>query len=379
MLSKRVIISLFFIYSISSLIGQQRVLYPLRIQKGSFEKDSIPYEIVDIIDQRDNPPLIGVAYGGILNLGYPVVVRQGLKKSLMNYFDKGFNNTKHGKKETLISINEFIFSHDGLEGKKRQEIHFKLDVDYYLVKNGNLKFVRNDKVDQLINSKFKLSTLEQPFTEFFKESLSNLEEDIKSEKYQSLTSTEKKENGIPFIENDKLVFKDPKKLTSLDSLPPERHLSRTHHLIIYENFYGNRTNGLRFRYLNFTRTWGNLDWKGAYSFDVEGFKLNESNDNFNVSYSYFAIGIGTIKPFSNYLFLELTSKIGLGNEIEDRGIFQESSKNSFFGFFLNQRLHLITDEKTGIVISAGIYQNFFPGAKYLNSDIGLSIGGGLKF
>ncbi|MBL4708564.1 MAG: hypothetical protein JKY48_09030 [Flavobacteriales bacterium] len=168
-------------------------------------------------------------------------------------------------------------------------------------------------------------------------------------------------------------------LHTMDSLPKEINRPKYHHLITFKRPKGTNANGFRLRYTGFSRDWNDFDWKPTLSTEIEFFSLNKEFSDFSPFYSYIAIGLGTIKPLNNYFFLDLNVKVGFGSESIDRGLFVEQERNSIIGLFLTQRIHFIIGQKFGLVLSAGIYENFFSGAEYLNSDLGVLIGGGLKF
>ena len=365
--------------------AQQIIPIQVKMKPGGFNFDSTTYKIIKVIDQRKNQQGIGTVYGGILNLGFPAVVKKGVEKSYTKFFYKGFKNSKTGDKQLVVAFRDLVYTHDNLEAKKQKKIRLEIEIDYYENKDGKLSFIFTDKNSKIIDSKFDQKQLSKYSYAFFKSSLTKVDEMLKSKKTEEITTPEpaivSEESGADTIAE--IAYTAPEiptdQLQSLDSLPEQNTRPKTHHLITFERFEGSNTNGFRLRYVSFAREWNNFDWKGAMSVDVEVFNLNKQVQNFNLYYSYFALGGGGIKPLNNYIFVDLNAKIAIGSEIIDRGIFVEQERNTFVGILLNQRVHFILGKGFGVVLTAGIYENFFGGAQYINADFGLLVGGGIKF
>jgi hypothetical protein len=353
---------------------------------GGFGIDSTSFRIVQTIDQRKNQEGIGTVYGGILNMGFPAIVKKGVEDAYGRFFYKGLKNTVKGEKQLVISFRDLVYTHDNLQAKKDKKIRLEIEIDYYENNSGKLNFLFTDKNSTIIDSKYNQKQLSNYSYTFFKSSLKKVEQFITADKYKQKVLIKPQtflanNNGNDSLENIEIVQSNsPKdKLSSLDSLPEQFTRPKNHHLITFEKFEGSNTSGFRLRYTGFARDWDDFDWKPALSVDIEGFTLNKDVGNFNLYYSYFALGIGAIKPLNNYFFLDLNAKIAIGNEIIDKGLFAEQERNTMFGILLNQRIHLMVGKGAGLVLTGGIYQNLFSGAQYLSGDIDVLFGGGIKF
>ena len=365
--------------------SQQVIPIPIKMKAGGFHFDSTSFNIFKVIDQRANQQEIGTVYGGILNLGFTTVVKRGVEKTYSKFFYKGLKNTKTGDKQLVIAFRDLVYTHDNLEAKKRKEIRLEIAIDYYENKDGKLSFIFTDKNSKIINEKFYQKQLSKYSYDFFKKSLNKVDAKIKSEINEEI--------GTPFtpalIDNSNtdtiaaqadVAHNGPTdQLQSLDSLPEQNTRPKSHHLVTFESFKGSNAYGYRLRYVGFARDWNYFNWKGALSVDIEVFSLNKEVPGANVYYSYFALVVGAVKPFNNYLFLDLNAKIAIWSEIIDLGIFVEQERNTFIGLLLNQRIHLILGEGFGVVLTAGMYENFFGGAQFINADLCFLVGGGIKF
>ena len=385
-LLKKHVILLSFILFISFANAQQIIPIQVKMKGGGFSLDSTSFSIVQTIDQRKNQEGIGTVYGGILNMGFPAIVKKGVEDAYGRFFYKGLKNTVKGEKQLVISFKDLVYTHDDLEAKKDKKIRLEIEIDYYENNSGKLIFLFTDKNSTIINSKYNQKQLSNYSYTFFKSSLKKVDLFLTSEKYKQKVTPKPQtfsveNNSSDSLNNTKIIQSNKPKdqLSSLDSLPEQFTRPKNHHLITFEKFEGSNTSGFRFRYTGFAREWDDFTWKPALSIDIEGFRLNKDVGNFNIYYSYFALGIGAIKPLNNYFFLDLNAKIAIGNEIIDGGLFVEQERNTMFGILLTQRIHFMVGKGAGLVLTGGIYQNLFSGAQYLSGDVGVLFGGGIKF
>jgi hypothetical protein len=392
------LLSLFILllFSIIKLTAQQYgEPYPIITKWGSLDLDSLNFNISKIIDQRNDKTKFASIKGGLLDLRYDYRIKKGIPKAFDRFFYKGLRYTEKGDLDILISFKNF-YVYEGDEQREKfaeRNRKYKIEVDYYLQNGKDLNYLYTDKRELDSTAKTTKYFIEDFLEDYFEGSLLELHNHLEKNTSKlgiqensesindSIESNEAKSQEKPEISTKSLA--EDSRLENLDSIPKTSQIL-DEHCIGFERFNGTTASGLRFRYLYFQREWDNLNWKPAFSFDIEAIALNESFDDntdiFTVDYSYFAIGVGAIKPFNNFLFLELGLKFAFGSErIVYDPFYNRDNTNFLFGVQLSQRIHLMLGKGFGFFLSCGTYENFYPTTEYLKTDFGFSFGGGLKF
>ena len=381
--------------SIFSIQGQVMVDYPVSIPTWGYRLDSTSYQITKIIDQRVNKEYIGIVYHHIFKTEEYLRTKKGIEKTFKKIFKRAFQGAEVGEREVLASIKFLKFEENEMNkfAKKGRDLNMGISVDYYEIIGEDLVFIRNDSASQSGIFNFQKHPFNDFLYSFFDTSLASVEEYMRNNpRIKSLQTTdstdllEEKNDTVSSTESDPSTI-DNAQLTSLDQVPEKEERFEFHNAFVFERFYGNRGNGGRFRYIAYTDKWDNNEWSACASFDMEILNLNSKpiygeNKRLTVDYTYFALGLGTMKSLNNYLKLEFGFRIGYGSEyyitsITPRGV--EDTENKFFAGFLNQRLHFALGKGFGILLSVGTYQSGFNGTDFLPSDIGFSFGGGIKF
>jgi len=373
------------------------------IEKVGFQKnflystyDTLNFEFVQFVDDRENKNYVASYYRGLFET--PIILRpkRDLEFQLNLYLTRSLHYTKKDTSNKVLAlIKKFMVreNEDSIIPGAKAELKMEAEIDYYLKNGKQLAFI--DKISKTIDTIVKVNKYDiADFNKaYFEEAIPALDKKIgqlKSNNVISSINEESKEiegiNKNPLKDDDSNEANNSNSTTlqTIEELPEKEELNRLNFGFGFERFSGTNANGFRLRFISYDWKFGSKDWIPLFAFDTEFMQLNESvfdekNSEIFVDYSYFALGLGTLKPLTNYFFLELQIKLGGGREIEDYGPFEQVRTNGYFGFFLNQRMHFILGKRFGIFLSGGTYQNFYSGTNYLKSDFGVSFGGGIKF
>ncbi len=375
-----------------STFAQSLVDIKLKVKYPSFRNDTFNFKIIEVVDQRENKETLGSLYLGPFRAECPVTLKRGLPIEFYKYFSKAQKQSTVGKREVVVAFNEVVYNENKANIRRRgkgKEITLGISLDYYEVNDDKLTFLFNDKEEKVDFLKIDPPPVNRFLIKFFKSSFKKLNSYL--ENNPPIESSKQLDNKIILEEKDTSKINDEEKelieqipqkerrLTSMTQIPTDVEVTRTQSVATIERFKGNSANGYRFRYQVFRRKWDDFNWVPSLSMEGEGLTLNNQPQNLNVSYGYFAFGIGALKPLNNYFYLDLGMKVGFGQESIEKSIFIESEINSLFGFFVTQRINFMVGKGFGLVLTVGTYQNFFTGTEYLTRDIGFIFGSGLKF
>lgn len=354
---------------------------------GVYRFDSLSYTIIDVVDMQDSNSVLGELYIGMLNHHVLWYVKDGISKCFMKYFKKSLRYVECGDRKIVVAFRKYSLNEKeenlGVRGGRLR--NYEIEVEYYESTEDDLVYLYTDhrKVDSLSNnSRYNI----QKFTSgFFKTSLPGLDQFLKNnpnvdEKAVESFAMQEKNDGFSSINYDTNSTKLELNYVKIEP----KGIPKVHFITGFERFAGTNANGFRLRYFGFQREWDSLKWVGIFSIDIEGTILNRSFGNadeiYDVDYSYFALGFGAVKPLNNYFFMELSAKVAFGREkIYFDPFYRRSKTNPLIGAQLNQRIHFMLGKGFGLILSAGMYENFYPTTEFLKTDFGFSFGGGIKF
>lgn len=387
---KKSLISITLLFITASTFAQSAIPFKVKLPLYGLKLDSLSFTLEKAIDQREDKEKFASVLEGPLNLNREYRMNGGFQHTFeKRIFHPIMRNVECGNPKVALALKQFFIEEkkEDIGVKNGRKRNYRIEVDYYLIEGNQMKFLYTDqmKFDSTISpAKYYFNDF---VYDFFEYSIPKLDQYIKE---NNVALSQEKDLASSLIsdslneDNNQIKDYNTKKLTNVNELPKEESRSLEEHLIGIERFMGEKAHGLSFRYQYFSRKWDTLSWIPSLAIEIEAIELYENFDDdpniYDIYYSYFGIGISTLKPLNNYLFVNLSAQIVFGRESIDHSFFTERTTNNFlFGVLLDQRLMLLLGKGFGVYFTGGVFQNFMPTTEYLPFDYGLSFGGGLKF
>lgn len=376
---KKLIFCIAFV--LSCFAANAQVALRVTIPSYGLRLDSVPFEIIRVVDNTKDARYCGY-FESRSGRQSPYYLKGGIAKRFETYFKKADKGARLGNKKLVAAFNNLHVVIKNEKGKKGVQVNQEMDIDFYeLIDDGSLKKIMNyheTRDTSITNMDFNLKKSTYPMMQ---------------EVYQKLTSYYKVQSELnkeedAFVkqvvsQNQEIKGQNTQTLQSLSQIPETRRINFNIDLIGYEQFYSSKLRGYRARYGIAFKS-DSSKWIPMGSFDFELLDLKEqfdgSNGVYDVLLSYFGIGFGSIRRFDEALGVELNAKFIFGSEqISQDPFLVDYSSSTIFGLHMIERLHIFIGKEAGIVMTAGFYQNFNGGSKYVPTDIGYLWGLGIHF